>query len=134
MIPQQPASRAGSVASEVVLGGRKVALRRPRVRADGHEMALPTFQVMAHVASVRPLAAIAGYDEYDRELAESDASHQAQRQVLAERKDDRAVGRGRHPRSCHGLSSLQRMCGYAEGRRRGASPRSGLVIAAENVA
>jgi putative transposase len=27
------ASRAGTVASEVVLGGRKVAIRRPRVRA-----------------------------------------------------------------------------------------------------
>jgi len=46
--PQQPASRAGTVASEVVLGGRKVAVRRPRVRADGHEVALPTFQAMAH--------------------------------------------------------------------------------------
>src|SRR4029453_5936866 len=35
------------VSSEVVLGGRKVAVRRPRVRADGHEVALPTFQAMA---------------------------------------------------------------------------------------
>ena len=34
--PDRAASRAGSVASEVVLGGRKVAVRRPRVRADGH--------------------------------------------------------------------------------------------------
>ena len=41
---QQPASRAGAVASAV----RKVAVRRPRVRADGHEVALPTFQAMAH--------------------------------------------------------------------------------------
>lgn len=45
--PDRAASRAGSVASEVVLGGRKVAVRRPRVRAEGHEVALPTFQVMA---------------------------------------------------------------------------------------
>jgi putative transposase len=45
--PDRAASRAGSVASAVVLGGRKVALRRPRVRAEGHEVALPTFQVMA---------------------------------------------------------------------------------------
>ena len=45
--PDRAASRAGSVASEVVLGGRKVALRRPRVRAGGHEVSLPTFQVMA---------------------------------------------------------------------------------------
>jgi transposase-like protein len=43
------ATRAGTVASEVVLGGRKVAVRRPRVRADGHEVALPTFQAMANV-------------------------------------------------------------------------------------
>jgi putative transposase len=41
------ASRAGTVASEVVLGGRKVAIRRPRVRADGHEVVLPTFRTMA---------------------------------------------------------------------------------------
>lgn len=45
--PNRAASRAGSVASEVVLGGRKVAVRRPRVRAEGHEVSLPTFQVMA---------------------------------------------------------------------------------------
>ena len=37
------ASRAGTVPSEVVLGGRKVEIRRPRVRADGEEVALPTF-------------------------------------------------------------------------------------------
>jgi putative transposase len=45
--PDRAASRAGSVASAVVLGGRKVSLRRPRVRAAGQEVALPTFQVMA---------------------------------------------------------------------------------------
>jgi putative transposase len=32
------ASRAGTVPSEVVLGGRKVAIRRPRVRAHGAEV------------------------------------------------------------------------------------------------
>src|SRR5437016_3305919 len=37
------AARAGTVASEVVLGGRKVQIRRPRVRAHGEEVALPTF-------------------------------------------------------------------------------------------
>ena len=45
--PTRGASRAGTVASEVVLGGRKVAVRRPRVRADGREVPLPTFQTMA---------------------------------------------------------------------------------------
>jgi putative transposase len=42
------ASRGGTVSSEVVLGGRKVALRRPRVRANGQEVGLPTFQLMAN--------------------------------------------------------------------------------------
>jgi len=41
------ASRAGTVPSEVVLGGRKVAIRRPRVRRDRAEVPLPTFQLMA---------------------------------------------------------------------------------------
>ncbi len=41
------ASRAGTVPSEVVLGGRKVRVQRPRVRAGGREVSLPTFQVMA---------------------------------------------------------------------------------------
>ncbi|MBM3348060.1 MAG: IS256 family transposase [Betaproteobacteria bacterium] len=41
------ASRAGRVASEVILGGRKVQIRRPRVRAGGHEVALPTFEAFA---------------------------------------------------------------------------------------
>ena len=45
--PDREASRAGRVASEVVLGGRKVCVQRPRVRAKGHEVALPTFQTMA---------------------------------------------------------------------------------------
>ncbi|MGH3523481.1 MAG: IS256 family transposase [Mycobacterium sp.] len=44
---QRDAARAGTVASEVVLGGRKVAIRRPRVRADGQEVPLPTFRTMA---------------------------------------------------------------------------------------
>jgi putative transposase len=41
------ASRTGTVPSEVVLGGRKVAIRRPRVRRDDAEVPLPTFQLMA---------------------------------------------------------------------------------------
>jgi transposase-like protein len=42
------ASRTGTVPSEVVLGGRKVALNRPRARAHGAEVPLPTFQLMAN--------------------------------------------------------------------------------------
>src|ERR1700704_4288720 len=44
---ERQASGAGTVPSEVVLGGRKVAIRRPRVRAKGAEVPLPTFQLMA---------------------------------------------------------------------------------------
>ena len=40
--PERRASRAGHAPSEVVLGGRKVALRRPRVRRDGQEVTLPS--------------------------------------------------------------------------------------------
>ena len=43
--PGRAASRAGTVTSEVVLGGRKVQIRRPRVRAEGEEIALPNFRV-----------------------------------------------------------------------------------------
>jgi transposase-like protein len=44
---ERTASRAGTVPSEVVLGGRKVSIRRPRVRAEGEEVPLPTFQAFA---------------------------------------------------------------------------------------
>ena len=44
---ERVAARAGTVPSEVVLGGRKVQIRRPRVRAEGEEVALPTFQAFA---------------------------------------------------------------------------------------
>jgi putative transposase len=45
--PDRTASRAGTARSEVVLGGRKVAIRRPRARTADGEVPLPTFQVMA---------------------------------------------------------------------------------------
>ncbi|HVG84074.1 MAG TPA: transposase, partial [Vicinamibacterales bacterium] len=47
--PDRHAARAGTVASEVVVGGRKVAVRRPRVRADGHEVALPTVRTLQQI-------------------------------------------------------------------------------------
>ena len=47
-VAERVAGRGGTVESEVVLGGRKVAVRRPRVRAGGQEVPLPTFQAMAH--------------------------------------------------------------------------------------
>ena len=45
--PARAATRAGTVPSEMVLGGRKVAVARPRVRAAGREVPLPTFQTLA---------------------------------------------------------------------------------------
>jgi putative transposase len=45
--PDRPASRAGTVQSEVVMGGRKIAIQRPRVRTAAGEVALPTFEAMA---------------------------------------------------------------------------------------
>src|SRR5687768_4612840 len=45
--PDRPASRAGRTPSEVVLGGRKATIQRPRVRTADGEVALPTFQTMA---------------------------------------------------------------------------------------
>jgi hypothetical protein len=45
--PERPASRAGTTRSEVVLGGRKVSIQRPRVRTAAGEIPLPTFQTMA---------------------------------------------------------------------------------------
>ena len=45
--PDRPASRAGRTPSEVVLGGRKVTIQRPRVRTAAGEVPLPTFQTMA---------------------------------------------------------------------------------------
>src|SRR5215831_5812559 len=44
---ERAASRAGTVPSDVILGGRKVQIRRPRVRAEGQEVPLPTFQTFA---------------------------------------------------------------------------------------
>lgn len=45
--PDRLASRAGTTQSDVVLGGRKVTIERPRVRTAAGEVALPTFQTMA---------------------------------------------------------------------------------------
>jgi putative transposase len=45
--PERPASRAGTTRSEVVLGGRKVTIQRPRVRTAAGEVPLPTFETMA---------------------------------------------------------------------------------------
>jgi putative transposase len=44
---ERDAGRAGTTASSVVLGGRKVRIRRPRVRAGKQELPLPTFEAMA---------------------------------------------------------------------------------------
>ena len=62
--PARRASRAGHAPSKVVLGGGKVALRRPRVRIDGQEVALPSVQAFTNTdpppAHVARLFACAG--------------------------------------------------------------------------
>ena len=46
--PDRSAGRAGTTGSEVTLGGRRVPIRRPRVRTkDGQEMELPSFAFAA---------------------------------------------------------------------------------------
>ena len=42
--PERQAYRAGHTPSQVVLGGQKVAIRRPRARRAGTEVPLPTVQ------------------------------------------------------------------------------------------
>jgi len=42
---ERPGRRAGSTESPVTLGGRRIAIRRPRVRSiDGEELGLPSFE------------------------------------------------------------------------------------------
>ena len=41
---ERQAYRVGQAPSQVVLGGRKVAIRHPRARHDGEEIPLPTVQ------------------------------------------------------------------------------------------
>ena len=51
--PDRSAGRAGTTKSEVTLGGRRIALSRPRVRSkEGQEMELPSF---AHASKRDPL-------------------------------------------------------------------------------
>ena len=47
-VADRRAYRAGSVPSEITLGGRRIPMRRPRARSvDGHELALPSFRLAA---------------------------------------------------------------------------------------
>ncbi len=47
--PDRQAGRAGTTKSEVTLGGRRIAVPRPRVRSQaGHELALPSFAFAAN--------------------------------------------------------------------------------------
>ncbi len=42
---ERPGRRAGSTESPITLGGRRIAIRRPRVRSiDGYELGLPSFE------------------------------------------------------------------------------------------
>ena len=85
--PARAASRAGTVPSEVVLGGRKVAVARPRVRADGREVPLPTFQALAHTDPLNRRVALL----YESSLARTMPTDR----ILTGRCDMTLVGRGR---------------------------------------
>jgi putative transposase len=46
---QRPGRRAGSTESPVTLGGRRIAIRRPRVRStDGQELSLPSYEAASN--------------------------------------------------------------------------------------
>lgn len=47
-VSARTARRGGTTASAVILGGRKVLVRRPRVRTATGEVPLPTWQMVAH--------------------------------------------------------------------------------------
>ena len=52
--PERTAGRAGSTQSEVTLGGRRIAIRRPRVRSrKGEEVKLPSFAFAVLAAPAR---------------------------------------------------------------------------------
>ena len=47
-LPTRHARRAGSAPGELVMGGRRVQVRRPRARSvDGHELELPSWALFA---------------------------------------------------------------------------------------
>ena len=109
-VPERRASRAGTVTSDVVLGGRKVAVRRPRVRADGREVPLPTFQAMADVDPLNrgsssrcswgspPAATRAAWSPCRRRCG-AGARARARSAAASSRRRPRSWPRGRPPRS-----------------------------------
>ena len=131
--PARAASRAGTVPGDVVLGGRKVAVPRPRVRADGHEV--PAADVPgpgAHrpVESARRRAQAGGRRD-PPVCAESGTPAGRRGEPRHEQKQRQPTVRGED----HGAASdmaictvgRPRPCGVAPRRRahRGALPRGG---------
>lgn len=90
-------------ASEVVLGDRKVARRRPRVRANGEEVPLPTFQAdgqRGSAESSRGRADARGRGDapvcaQSRTVAGDDGQprHQQERREPPVRREDRGAAR-----------------------------------------
>ena len=83
--PDQPASRAGTAPSEVVLGGRKVAIQRPRVRTAGG----------------RSAAADVPDDGGDRSAESTGRRADARRRGDAAVRAQLGTARGRHAESRH---------------------------------
>ena len=131
--PRVPRPGLARCPADVVLGGRKVAVPRPRVRADGHEVPLPTFQALAHT------------DPLNRRVVEHRLVGVATRQYArsleplpGRRGEPRHEQKQRQPTvrgEDHGAASdmaictvgRPRPCGVAPRRRahRGALPRGG---------
>lgn len=113
--PQRGAGRAGSVSSEVTFGGRRIAMRRLRVRsATGKEVAVPSFQWAAanDPLDAHTLAAIAA--------GVSTRSYEGSLEALPAHEEERAVSKSAVSRRFVALSSqvldqwLQRALGDVE--------------------
>jgi hypothetical protein len=129
-IPERTAVRHGHEAGEVTLGGRRVAVERPRVRtADGRaEVRLRTCEYftdrdpLSRAVPERMLAGVStrryrrtpapvGQDveQRARSTSESSVSHPTQCEALVVRRDGAALDRRRHARSRTAVSEDHRL-------------------------
>jgi hypothetical protein len=129
-IPERTAVRHGHEAGEVTLGGRRVAVERPRVRtADGRaEVRLRTCEYftdrdpLSRAVPERMLAGVStrryrrtpapvGQDveQRARSTSESSVSHPTQCEALVVRRDGAALDRRRHVRSRTAVSEDHRL-------------------------
>ena len=115
--PARQAYRTGHTPSQVVLGGRKVAIRRPRARRAGEEVPLPTARAFANA------------DPLNRRVVDQlligVATRQYARSLAARRTSPRGA---RRVRSVDALSRRPRRSWMRGGRRRSTRWLVGLLI------